>query len=169
LNVTATSTNTTLLASTNIVFNGDGTNRSVTLNPRPDQFGTTLVAFAVTDGFGTSTDTFLLTVTAVNDPPTLNPLTDVSYAGNVSGQTINLSGIGPGGANESETLSVSASSSNTGIIPNPTVSYSSPSGTGSISYDPPNSANGSAVVTVTVNGSGGTSISRTFTGLHSRQ
>jgi len=163
LSVTGTSTNTTLLANTNMVFNGDGTNRFLTLNPRPDQSGTTLISLVVSDGFLSATDTFVLTVTAVNDTPTLNPLSDVTYSGNVSSQTIALSGISAGGTNENETLTVTASSSNTGNIPNPSVSYTSPNSTGSISFDPPNSANGSAVVTVTVTGSGGGSISRTFT------
>ena len=84
---------------------------------------------------------------------------------NASLQTVNLSGITSGATNESQTLTVTASSSNTGLIPTPTVSYTSPSTTGSITFTPVANAYGSATITVTVN-DGGTSnnvVSRTFT------
>jgi len=160
--VTGTSTNTTLVANTNILINGDGTNRFVRLTPSRDQFGTTLITLTVNDGLATASDSFLLTVSPVNDPPTLNPLTDVVYSGNPSTQTIPLSGISSGAANENETLVVTASSSNTSLIPTPTVSYTSPSPSGSITFNPANGAVGRAVITVTVTGANNTSISRSF-------
>src|SRR5207244_5864460 len=51
-------------------------------------------------------------------------------------------------------------SSNPEVIPNPIVSYSSPSSTGSLSFAPVAGTNGTAVITVTVND--GQSQSNTF-------
>ena len=47
-----------------------------------------------------------------------------------------LGGIGSGAANESQTLTVTASSSNTALIPDPTVVYTSANATGSLKYTP---------------------------------
>ena len=87
-------------------------------------------------------------------------------------QTVNLSGISPGlPANESgqTPLLVTALSNNTALIPNPTVTYTSPNATGSLSYTPVANASGTAIITVKVQDSGGTAnggvdfITRTFT------
>jgi len=104
-------------------------------------------------------------VSAPNQPPTLNTLANVTINENAGLQTVALSGIGSGAANESQTLTVTAVSSNPGLIPNPAVAYTSPNATGSLTFTPVASAFGSATLTVTVN-DGGTSnniVSRTFT------
>ena len=79
-------------------------------------------------------------------------------------QTVSLSGISSGATNENQTLTVTAASSNTGLIPTPTVTYTSPAATGSIKFTPVASAYGSATVTVTVNDGGASNnvVSRTF-------
>src|SRR5207302_8079118 len=66
-------------------------------------------------------------------------------------QTVNLSGITSGATNENDTLTVTASSSNQALIPNPTVTYTSPNTTGSITFSPATNAFGTATITVTVN------------------
>ncbi|MEK7678284.1 MAG: Ig-like domain-containing protein, partial [Verrucomicrobiota bacterium] len=131
---------------------------------------------SVTDNGGTSnggvaavTNTFTVTVTSVNDAPTLavvsNPAAVLEDAGL---QTVNLGGISAGGG-ESQVLTVTASSSNTGLIPNPSVTYTSPSATGSLSYTPVANASGTATITVIVTDNGGTSnggvaaVTNTFT------
>src|SRR5437667_9603247 len=71
----------------------------------------------------TVTRTFTVVVTAVNDPPTLNAIPDPPAILEDAGlQTVNLTGISAGGG-ETQTLTVTASSNNTALIPNPTVSY----------------------------------------------
>jgi hypothetical protein len=90
-----------------------------------------------------------------NLSPTLDQPADLSILEDASVQTINLSGIGAG-ANESQTLSISAASSNPALIPNPTVSYTSPNTSASLSFMPVANANGTATITVTVQDSGGT-------------
>jgi len=104
----------------------------------------------------------------VNRAPTLDPIGDPdAILSNAGQQTINLTGISAGPA-ESQTITVTAISSNPSLIPDPTVSYSSPSSTGSLSYTPLGDQNGSATITVTVKDNGGTAgggvdtITRTF-------
>jgi hypothetical protein len=49
---------------------------------------------------------------------------------------------------------VTASSNNTSLIPSPTVTYTSPNATGSLTYTPEANQNGSAIITVTVRDAG---------------
>ncbi len=109
--------------------------------------------------------TFTVTVNPVNQPPTLNALANVTINENAGLQTVSLSGITSGASNQVQTLTVTAASSNTGLIPTPVVSYTSPNTTGSISFTPVASAYGSAIITVTVNNGGASNnvVSRTFT------
>jgi hypothetical protein len=101
--------------------------------------------------------TFTITVHALNNPPTLNALGNVIINEDAPLQTVNLSGITAGPIYESsQNLTVTAASNNTAVIPNPTVTYTSPNTTGSISFTPVPNANGSAMITVTVKDDGGT-------------
>src|SRR5207247_6980852 len=51
-------------------FGGSGSARTVTVTPAPDQNGTATITVTVNDADGgTASTTFVLTVTAVNDPP----------------------------------------------------------------------------------------------------
>src|SRR5262249_39573834 len=73
-------------------------------------------------------------------------------------QVVTLSGITVGRGDTGQNLTVTATSNNTNLIPNPTIIYTSPNGTGSLSYVPVNNANGTATITVTVTDDGGTTI-----------
>lgn len=146
-------------------------NNTLQFTPTANFFGATSFTYQITDSLGaiSSADTVSITVTAVNDQPTLNAIANPTAINeDASLQTVNLSGISAG-SGESQTLTVTASSGNTAVIPNPTVSYTSPNATGSVSYTPVANASGSAVITVTVTDNGGTAnggvntISRTFT------
>ena len=68
-------------------------------------------------------------------------------------QTIALTGITAGGT-ESQELRVTATSSNPSLIGHPTVSYTSPETTGSITYYPTPGQSGGATITVTVTDAG---------------
>ena len=104
----------------------------------------------VTDDEGHSeTQVISLTVDAVNDAPTLDVLSGVSANEDDGEQTVNLTGI-TAGDGETQPLSITAVSDNTGLIPDPTVTYSSPGSTGTLAFTPIPNQNGTATITVTV-------------------
>ncbi|MFN7140438.1 MAG: putative Ig domain-containing protein, partial [Limisphaerales bacterium] len=72
----ASSSNQVLLPNANIILSGTDTNRSILLIPGADLFGQTLVSLIVSDGVLSATNQFLLTVTPVNDPPILAPISN---------------------------------------------------------------------------------------------
>ncbi len=75
--MSALSSNPTLVPIANIVFSGSGANRSAVIAPAADQNGTTTITLIVTDGGGlTASTAFLVTVKAVNDPPTITAIAD---------------------------------------------------------------------------------------------
>jgi hypothetical protein len=69
--VTVSSVDTGLLPATGIALGGSGANRTLTLTPTAQASGGPLtVMVTVSDGVRTTSTSFQLTVTAVNDPPT---------------------------------------------------------------------------------------------------
>jgi hypothetical protein len=161
--VSATSANTSLVAVSNLLFNGSGSSRTLTVVPSPDQSGTSLITVFVTDGLLTNSDSFQLTVVSVNDQPTLNPIANFctnAATGNPS-FSIPLTGITSGAANESQTLNVTASSS--AFLSSVSVSYTSPNPNATLTIRPPNNGTGSSTITVTVTDSGsGKTLPRTL-------
>lgn len=69
LTLQAVSFNTNLLPTANIVFGGSGANRTVTLTPATNQFGSAALLLLVGDGTNQTAETFLLNVSAVNSAP----------------------------------------------------------------------------------------------------
>ena len=103
-----------------------------------------------------SADTLTFDIEAVNDEPALDTIGNETVNEDAPAQTVSLTGIGSGAANESQVLTITATSSNPGLIPDPTVTYTSPNGTGSLNYTPVADQHGTAVITVTVQDDGGT-------------
>jgi hypothetical protein len=102
---------------------------------------------------------------AGNFPPTIDAITNRTILEDAGVQTVALTGISSGATNEVQTLTVIAASSNPALIPTPTVTYTSASTTGMLSFVSLNNAVGSATITVTVNDGQSTSntTSRSFT------
>src|SRR5206468_1482003 len=79
LQVTGHSFKQGLVPDGSIVFGGSGSNRTVTLFPAANQFGTATITISVTDPEGASaSSSFVLTVNPVNDPPTISSVADQS-------------------------------------------------------------------------------------------
>ena len=118
----------------------------------------------MTDNGGTAnggviqtTTTFTVTVLPVDVPPTLNFITNPAPVGVSPGlQRINLTGIGPGAGDTGQFLTVTATSNNPALIPNPTIAYTSPNTTGTLTYTPVTNATGTALITITVTDNGDT-------------
>jgi fibronectin type 3 domain-containing protein len=127
-----------------------GTPPNLIYRPNVNFFGTDSFTYAASDATSTSAAaTVTINVTPQNDVPTLNVIASITVYPNSGTMAVPLSGITSGAANEAQTLSVTASSSNPSLI-TPTVTYTSPSAIGSLSLRP-GSMTGTATITVTVN------------------
>jgi len=76
LTVSAQSSNPTLIPATNIALAGTDIARTITLTPTLNQYGQTVITLTVSDGSLTASAGFTLTVTPVNDAPTISGLID---------------------------------------------------------------------------------------------
>src|SRR5439155_437232 len=160
-----------LVPNSNIPFGGSGASRNVTVAPAADQFGTALITITVSDGAATASTAFVVTVNPVNDPPTLDNINSLSINQAAGLQTVILTGITSGAANETQNLAVSAISSNPGLIPHPIVNYISPNSTiafgGSganrtFTITPAPGQFGFTVITLSVSDSDGNTTSKSF-------
>ena len=180
LTVTATSSNPSLIPNPSVSYTSASTTGSLSFTPVFGASGTAMITVTVTDSGATGTtalgsanintinEVFTVTVTPINAPPTLNVIQSPGSIPENSGpQTVLISGIS-GGASASQILTVTAASNNTGLIPNPSVTYNSPDTTGYITYTPTANVSGTATITVTVTDNGGTAnggqntVSQTF-------
>ncbi|MGB0600371.1 MAG: FG-GAP-like repeat-containing protein, partial [Rubripirellula sp.] len=164
LRVTASSTNTTLIANPSVTYNSPNSVGSIKFTPSTNQTGSTTITVTVEDGgldgnLGTPGDnatfsqSFTVVVNDGNANPTLNSLPNLTVAENATTQTVSLSGIsaGPG---ENQPLRVTAVSSDGALIPDPTITYTSPNSTGILRFKPAANRHGSATITVTVEDGG---------------
>ena len=171
-----------MIATPTVYYTSPAATGAVAYTPVPGASGSATITITVTDNGGTAnggvnsiSQSFVVTVTPVNQIPTLNPIANPApilentTANPATLQTVNLSGITDGIGDVGQLLTVTAVSSNTGLIPNPTVTYTSPDANGYLSYTPVAFASGTANITVTVTDNGGTAnggvnqVSRIFT------
>ncbi len=168
LTVSAVSSNPGLVPHPEVSYTSPNGTGSLRFTPVADGHGSAVITVTVNDGQGTNNTVsrnFTVTVRSVNDAPTLDAIANRSLTGDGGAQTVGLSGISSGAADEADVLTVSAVSSDPSLVSHPVVSYTSPNGTGSLRLEPAANRNGSAVITVTVNdgqAQNGT-VSRSFT------
>ncbi|HIN58642.1 MAG TPA: hypothetical protein EYM88_00875, partial [Gammaproteobacteria bacterium] len=164
LQVTAASNNTLLLANPTVVYTSPNATGTLSFTPIADKFGVSTITVTVTDGGAdknlattgdnlTTSRTFDVTVNPVNDEPTLIQPDDLTIDEDAPRQTVNLNGITAGGG-ETQNLAVTAVSSNTSLIADPMVVYSSANATGRLKFTPLADQNGTATITVTVTDGG---------------
>ncbi|MDD5141457.1 MAG: Ig-like domain-containing protein, partial [Verrucomicrobiales bacterium] len=152
LTVTAVSSNPALIPTPTVNYTSANSTGSISFSPAINASGIATISVTVNDGGASNnvvTQTFTVSVNAVNSQPTLNALGNLTLNENAGLQTVNLSGITSGAANETQTLTVTAVSSNPALIPTPTVNYTSANSTGSISFSPAINASGIATISVT--------------------
>src|SRR6185369_1596967 len=146
--LTAQSSNTGLLATHNIAFDGTGTNRTVTLSPVPDQIGAATITITLSDGTNSSGDSFVLTVNAINTPPTISSVSDQSIDEDTSTGAIPFvigdAESAPG------TLILSKGSSNTALVPSSNVVFGGSGSNRTVAVTPALNQTGTATITLTV-------------------
>ena len=104
-------------------------------------------------------------VPSPNNPPTLDALPNLSISQDAGLKDVPLSGITSGNTDQAPILSVSAFSSNPGLIANPEVTYTSPDTSGMLNFSPTPGSYGSSRITVMVDNGGTVSntVIRSFT------
>jgi hypothetical protein len=159
LTVTATSSDGAVVAPAGIALAGSGANRTVTLRPVGDASGTTTITVTVSDGSLTASDTFVLTVTAVNDPPFISDIPNqTTIVGNAVTAAFTVADVESGAA----PLTLAGSSSNTAIVPNAGITFGGSGAARTVTVTPGQTV-GSSVITVTVSDPQGATSSDTFT------
>ena len=100
LSVTATSSNTSLIPNANISILGSGGSRTIELTPSSNLSGSSTISISATTPSGrTISQTFIVSVTAVNDAPVANPLSVFTDEDNNIGITLSASDIDSMGLN----------------------------------------------------------------------
>jgi len=93
----------------------------------------------------------------INTPPTISQVPYLTVNVNSGPQSVPLSGITPGNAGETgQTMTITATSNKSSLIPNPRINYASPATTGTLMFTPAINASGAALITVKVQDNGGT-------------
>ncbi len=163
--VTATSNNPSLIAS--VAVTGAGPTRQVTYTPAPNASGAAIITVRVRDdgdGANVAERTFTVTVSPVNDPPTLAAIADPPPIDeDAAEQTVTVTGLSAGPPDEAgQPLDVTATSGNRDLIA--AVSVSGGGTTRELKFTPAPDASGTAVITVRVDdgGPGSNVVEKTF-------
>jgi hypothetical protein len=155
LTVSGSSSNTSLIPTSNIVFGGSGSNRTVTITPAANQYGTAVISISVSDGNTSTTETFTATVNSVNDAPTISEIVDQSTNEDISTGEIAFD------INDVETaasaLSLSVDSSNPALAPVSNITLGGSGTQRTVTITPAANQFGMATITITVSDGGLTS------------
>lgn len=156
------SSNTDLIPAddAHITIAGTGTRRTLVVTPAANKNGTSVITLTVTDESGLSASAkFTNIVTAVNDAPTIDQVSNISLNEGAAEETVNLSNVtvGPDSGQAIKSVSVAAKdkrSDNT-VVNNLIDITSAPglpdsNGKTSFKFRPKNFVSGTAILTVTV-------------------
>src|SRR5213078_3717808 len=137
-------------------FGGSGSDRTVSLRPATNQFGSTTITLTVRDGDGgAASASFLLSVNSVNDPPTISSVANQSTNEDTPTAAIPFS-IGDV-ETPVDSLMVSGHSSNPGLVPDANILFGGSGSNRTVTLRPATNQFGSATITLTVSdGDGGT-------------
>jgi len=169
VNVYAVSSDNGAIISTPTVnYTNSNSTGTLTFTPVPNASGTATVTVTVDNGGASNNPTSqvftvtVLPVPVVIQPPTLNAITNLTIYENAGIQTVALTGITSGSTNGNQLVTIWAYTSDSTIVPAPTVNYTNAYSTGTLTFAPVTNALGTATVTVKVN-NGAANFSQTFT------
>ena len=143
----ATAEDPTLLAADGLQISGDGNERTLTITPAANRFGTTSITLRVSDGASSAETVFLLTVTPVNDPPALTQLSDQRVD---EGQTLEVPIVLTDPDRTLNSLTVTAQSDNSALVGDDEFDISGSGGNRVLRLTPKAGQSGAARITVTV-------------------
>ena len=148
LTVSASSSDTTLVPNANIVLGGTGAARTVTVTPAANQNGSAIITLTVSDGAKTASDTFLLTVNAVNDAPSISDVAAQTTSEDTATAALAFT-IGDV-ETVATSLTVSGTSSNTALVPNANIVFGGNGATRTVTITPSVNQFGTTTITLMV-------------------
>ncbi len=148
LTVTRASSNTALVPLASVVLGGSGANRTVTVTPAANQSGTATITVTVSDGAMTASDTFVVTVNPVNDPPAITDIASQSILQNSSTPALGftLADLETPAAS----LTLTGASSNQTLVPDANIVFGGSGSNRTVTVTPAANQTGTAIITVTV-------------------
>jgi subtilisin-like proprotein convertase family protein len=168
LTVNTSSANTTLIPNANIQVGlpsagATSQTRTLVITPAANQYGSTTVTLQAVDPSGLAAAiTVPVTVTRINQPPTINAIPNQSIAEDAGQQTVAISGITAGANDSDQTVTLSVSATDKGsnpatqnLLTGLTVTdYDAAHGTANVKFTPVLHASGTSTVTVTATDNG---------------
>jgi subtilisin-like proprotein convertase family protein len=148
LTLSKASSNVGLVPLNNIVLGGSGANRTVTVTPVANGNGTATITLSVSDGQYTASSSFVLTVTAVNDAPTI---TSIANQSTTVGTSVGPISFTVGDVETAATsLSLAGDSSNTTLVPKANIVFGGSGSNRMVTVTPAAGQSGTSTITVTV-------------------
>jgi len=150
--VTAASDNPALLDASGVVVAGSGADRTITLTPKPDAFGTATITVTVTDSapyLDPVVLTFTVTVTPVNDAPVITAIADITIDedGTAGPTAFTVTDVD----NDLSTVAVTATSSDTTLLPSVTLTPGGSPGAYTFTVTPAANQFGTSTLTFSAN------------------
>lgn len=163
LSVTATAANGVLFPAGSLVITGSGADRRISLTPAIGQTGSSLITIAVTDSDSMTTNsTFTVTVTPPPaTPPSISDIADQTVTMNTTGGPYSF--IVTDAITPAASLTVTAKSSNTTLLPNAKVVLGGSGNFRTVTVTPATGQSGTAVVTIQVTNAASQTTTETFT------
>ena len=147
LTVAGSSSDTTLVPDENIVIEGDGVDRTVTVTPAAGEIGEATITLTVSGGAEPASTEFLLTV-VMPAPPTITSISDQTLLVNEATEALEFTVDHD--VEDPETLTVSGSSSNTDLVPDENIVIEGEGADRTVTVTPAQDWIGEAVITLTV-------------------
>ena len=148
LRLSATSSITTLVPNSGFSFGGSGTDRTVTITPANNQTGTTMITLTVSDGDETAVSAFQLSVTNVNEAPTITAITSKSTTEDQASApiafTVGDSDTAPG------SLTVTGSASDKTLVPDANFVFAGNGANRTVIITPAANQTGTTIITLQV-------------------
>jgi hypothetical protein len=154
--VTRDSSNPAVIPLAGVVLGGSGVNRTVTVTPAHNAFGSSVITLAVSDGTTVVSTTFTVTVTPVEDAPTISNIPDDSMN---AGQTKEVDFVVDDAETAAADLKVTFTQSGG---PSLTISVGGSGADRSLSIMAPSGQDGTVTITVTVTDGAGLTASDMF-------
>jgi glucuronoarabinoxylan endo-1,4-beta-xylanase len=155
LNITASSSNTGLVPVPVVNYLPGSENGTLVYTPLANQAGTADITVTVS-GNSPEDNVMQFKVTVEeNKAPKINQINDLNAQSGVLTDVV-FSGLDDGDVNANQTLTITAVSSDTTILPDPAIVYSPGDFGGTVQLNPVAGQTGMATVTVTVQDNGGT-------------